>query len=66
MNKVKQIDPQLKKQSYLEESPAIREILDTLHLNALIRLTKTREDHRFHQGYLQALDELKTLTNKPQ
>ena len=64
-SEVKQIESRLLKQAWQEESPARDEILDSLFHNGLIRVTKTREDHRYHQGYLQALDELRVLFHKP-
>lgn len=53
--KVKLIDLKLKNRCRGEDSPFIRELLGDLLNNAEVTYTKTKDDHRYHQGYLQAI-----------
>lgn len=56
--KVEVINSELRNRCQAEDSPNIRELLDILLNNSMISYHKTREDHRYHQGYLQAIDDI--------
>jgi transcription initiation factor IIE alpha subunit len=56
--KVKLVDPKLKNRCRVEEAKNIRELLNALYGNASVTYTKTKDDHRYHQGYLQAIGDI--------
>lgn len=65
MNKITTIDRDLKLRCQKDQVFAIRELLDTQLENAIINLRVTKADHRYCQGYLQALDDFHGLITKP-
>ena len=65
IEKIKLITPDLKNRCQREDAPFIRELLDTLYENGLVNYKKVREDHRYHQGYLQALDDILGIVVNP-
>jgi len=52
------ITSELKNRCQGESAENIRELLGTLYANSLIDYTSTKEDHRYHQGYLQAIGDI--------
>lgn len=65
MNKIKAIKAEQKDLCRKDNVVIIREVLDTLIDNGLVSLKVTKEDHRYFQGYLQSLEELRGLITKP-
>jgi hypothetical protein len=56
--KVLLIQPDLKKRCKGEGAESIRDLLSQSIDNSLVVYTNTKDDHRYHQGYLQALVDL--------
>ena len=56
--KVTFIQSDLKKRAKGETCSNVREILQLSIDNSLVAYTNTKDDHRYHQGYLQALEDL--------
>ena len=64
MNKIKLVELDLKEKCQVGNSDAIREALDIYIHNGLVKLKATKEDFRFCQGYLQALESFRDLITK--
>lgn len=63
--KVKLLGPDLKNRCANGDPHAIKEAVHTLRENAQGSLNSTRDDHRYHQGYLQAFEDMRDLLTKP-
>ena len=55
---IKMVEPHLVERCQREDAVNIRELLVIRYENALTNLVKGREDHRYNQGYLQALEDI--------
>ena len=63
--RLKVIEPDTRNRCQTGQFDAIKKAVDILHYNGLITLRLTKEDHRYTQGYLQALDDVLGLITKP-
>jgi len=64
-SKIKVITQELKNRCRKQSNEFIREATDILSNNSWIILKRTKEDHRYAQGYLQAIDDVRDLLNNP-
>lgn len=65
LRKVKLIPQEVTNRCKNLDGHAIKEAIDILVANAQLSLNKTKDDHRFHQGNLQALEAVYDLITKP-
>lgn len=63
--RLKTIDALTRNRCQAGHFDAIKEGLGILLENGLVTLRLTKEDHRYSQGYLQALEDFSDLLTKP-